>query len=759
MTLRQQKFAEDVNSAIALCEQYGWPFTDFHQTDSSLTFAYTKNNNKQLVSICISDDYPENTLITRHDNEDCSEYSNESIKNIIMGLNREMREGSIDRSDSVDTDNSCYEDCPETLDTDEDEEDDDGADYIEYDQMMEGEEVEINPVLLRDMEKLWGCYGEHVMDYRAFESIEEVDTEIKINLASLLEREIAEAWNLDRLQPLVIRLNLSLSQYLDAPRPPLIQVLHSSRSGIISQLQKVLADFISEQWGRLSNSFIQQLYDEAEQKTQTARCTPQPHCDESSQTAHDRNIARLMEMGFTADQALSALVLNNGDLLLSVNHLMGGGAMPDRQTTAQATDSSQPPKAGCSGYQRQTSHPSGAKRIKKVSRLYSVDPKNIPNDPDIIDLTKDGDDLTQVPTSMWFGKKSKRIPSPNLGFLIQVYQYARQRIPTLNEFCVVCDDAHVFQNGAMLKPSVCSRELCVFAFQTLGVMADAAESVATGAEVVDLLIAMTRSACVSSRRDTIFSPYPTVVDPTKSGELAFNPKSKDYDKVRKILEIIPPVSELVQTEPSKIKRQMEEKNILAYPLLQWIISSNRSHIVKLPKERRLSFMNTSHQFLLLQNPPAKEKVFQDLKKKHGSEFAFHGSGIENWHSIIREGLLVGSGTKLQVNGAAYGNGIYLSPNSSTSFNYSRMYKSGKNKTNVSASRFLDHGVSMTCIALCEVISHPSLKKSGAIWVSPESDHVCTRFFFVYEVGQCGEDVSTQNTTHLKAIQDAVNFRA
>lgn len=47
-------------------------------------------------------------------------------------------------------------------------------------------------------------------------------------------------------------------------------------------------------------------------------------CDESSQTAHDRNIARLMEMGFTADQALSALVLNNGDLLLSVNHLMGG---------------------------------------------------------------------------------------------------------------------------------------------------------------------------------------------------------------------------------------------------------------------------------------------------------------------------------------------------------------------------------------------------------------------------------------------------
>lgn len=29
-------------------------------------------------------------------------------------------------------------------------------------------------------------------------------------------------------------------------------------------------------------------------------------------------------------------------------------------------------------------------------------------------------------------------------------------------------------------------------------------------------------------------------------------------------------------------------------------------------------------------------------------FTSSGSGIENWHSIIREGLLVGSGTKLQV---------------------------------------------------------------------------------------------------------------
>ena len=64
----------------------------------------------------------------------------------------------------------------------------------------------------------------------------------------------------------------------------------------------------------------------------------------------------------------------------------------------------------------------------------------------------------------------------------------------------------------------------MFGFQTLGVMSDAAEDIATGAEVVDLLIAMAVAACRSRRSDVIFDPYPTVVDPTNSTELALNPK-------------------------------------------------------------------------------------------------------------------------------------------------------------------------------------------------------------------------------------------
>ena len=37
-------------------------------------------------------------------------------------------------------------------------------------------------------------------------------------------------------------------------------------------------------------------------------------------------------------------------------------------------------------------------------------------------------------------------------------------------------------------------------------------------------MAMAKAACRSHRRDVIFDPYPTVVDPDNSKELSFNPK-------------------------------------------------------------------------------------------------------------------------------------------------------------------------------------------------------------------------------------------
>ncbi|XP_072272783.1 protein mono-ADP-ribosyltransferase PARP8 [Pyxicephalus adspersus] len=365
---------------------------------------------------------------------------------------------------------------------------------------------------------------------------------------------------------------------------------------------------------------------------------------------------------------------------------------------------------------------------------------------------------------------AKSVPARSHGFLVQTIEFAEQRIPVLNEYCVVCDEPHVFQNGPMLRPTVCERELCVFAFQTLGVMNEAADEIATGAQVVDLLVSMCRSALESPRKVVIFEPYPSVVDPNDSQALAFNPRKKNYDRVQKALDSIASIREMTQAPYLEIKKQMDKQDPLAHPLLQWVISSNRSHIVKLPVTRQLKFMHTPHQFLLLSSPPAKEANFRAAKKLFGSTFAFHGSHIENWHSILRNGLVVASNTKLQLHGAMYGSGIYLSPLASISFGYSGMNKkqqkvsakddppSGSKSSSTTQSQkkgqqsqFLQSR-NLKCIALCEVITSPELHKHGEIWVVPNTDHVCTRFFFVYEDGQVGDtSINTQEPSSCKEI--------
>ena len=36
------------------------------------------------------------------------------------------------------------------------------------------------------------------------------------------------------------------------------------------------------------------------------------------------------------------------------------------------------------------------------------------------------------------------------------------------------------------------------------------------------------------------------------------------------------------------------------------------------------------------------------------------------------------------------------------------------------------------ILFCSVVTSKELKRSGDVWVCPNTDHVCTRFFFVYD---------------------------
>lgn len=71
----------------------------------------------------------------------------------------------------------------------------------------------------------------------------------------------------------------------------------------------------------------------------------------------------------------------------------------------------------------------------------------------------------------------------------------------------------------------------------------------------------------------------------------------------------------------------------------------------------------------IEYPPEIEEKYKILKKNNGSHYKYHGSSLENWHSIIRNGIKIASNTDLMVNGAACGNGIYMASKIDTSFGY------------------------------------------------------------------------------------------
>ncbi|XP_051794576.1 protein mono-ADP-ribosyltransferase PARP6 isoform X3 [Acanthochromis polyacanthus] len=570
-----------------------------------------------------------------------------------------------------------------------------------------------HPQLDADIEAVKDIYTDSAVSVREYGTIDDVDIDLHINIG-FLDEEVATAWKVIRTEPIILRLRFSLSQYLDGPEPSVEVFQPSNKEGFSLglQLKKILSTFTSQQWKHLSNEFLK-----AQQEKR-----------------HSWFKAGGTIKKFRAGLSIFSPIPKSPSFpLIQDTVLKGKLSVPELRVTRLMNRS-----ISCT-----MKNPKG--------ELFSYPPNSqtvaVPAARAPAQITTR--QLIELFFSSQAGGHCKNIPTLEYGFLVQIMKYSEQRIPTLNEYCVVCDEQHVFQNGSMLKPAVCTRELCVFSFYTLGVMSGAAEEVATGAEVVDLLVAMCRAALESPRKSIIFEPYPSVVDPNDPKTLAFNPKKKNYERLQKALDSVMSIREMTQGSYLEIKKQMDKLDPLAHPLLQWIISSNRSHIVKLPLSRQLKFMHTSHQFLLLSSPPAKEARFRTAKKLYGSTFAFHGSHIENWHSVLRNGLVNASYTKLQLHGAAYGKGIYLSPISSISFGYSGMGKGQHrmptkdelvqryNRMNTIPqsrpiqSRFLQSR-NLNCIALCEVITSKDLQKHGNIWVCPVSDHVCTRFFFVYE---------------------------
>ena len=227
-------------------------------------------------------------------------------------------------------------------------------------------------------------------------------------------------------------------------------------------------------------------------------------------------------------------------------------------------------------------------------------------------------------------------------------------------------------------------------------------------------------------------------------------QTEQYRAIMGLLNTLPGVIEMRnylerqgRTQDSALKTWADRISDSALNLLRWIVASNRSCILQVddihsdndfkfpgrPNDR-IGSMDTWTQFRFAQGAPDKEKRFIDCVKqqtqltgtKHPTIFAWHGSRIGNWHSIIRQGLRFDE----IINGRAFGNGIYMASDAATSLGYSAYGHMG-----IGAGWKPSALQIKNVLSLQEVVNNPQkFVCSTPHYVVADNDWVQTRYLLV-----------------------------
>jgi ubiquitin-protein ligase len=150
------------------------------------------------------------------------------------------------------------------------------------------------------------------------------------------------------------------------------------------------------------------------------------------------------------------------------------------------------------------------------------------------------------------------------------------------------------------------------------------------------------------------------------------------------------------------------KFIITKSDLQFRLDSELSKIVNITGVYKLEYSSTDENNI----------KFEEKLSTKNPTYLFHGSKLNNWFSIIYNGLQIYSGTSKQENGAAYGNGIYLSDSIQLSKSYC------KSNTNF-------------VIGVFEVVNAEKYKKLTNIYVVNKIEDI--RLKYIVDVDKISQD--------------------
>ncbi|KAI5891455.1 uncharacterized protein SCHCODRAFT_02629145 [Schizophyllum commune H4-8] len=328
---------------------------------------------------------------------------------------------------------------------------------------------------------------------------------------------------------------------------------------------------------------------------------------------------------------------------------------------------------------------------------------------------------------------------------LTAYSYLIRRLSLCTRYCLVCH-TKVKTEFAALKPYVCDSALCHYQYYMHNRGPSIEYEIIHNPQAVDLLVALAYSAAVEQVLDDplpkhlglrvpvpnngdIRAPPPmrgvvqtqpvalAVVQPDADGLCEFDKLEVPQMRyaIAKLIESLPKISEMrkhlmkrIARGKSKPKLHEVKPEVLpaAWTILRWCVASCRSYLEEITDEEYLikNIDSEWRQFRFTVGAPDAEARFRAsieaaVKKDQNamnfpSIFAFHGSGLRNWHSILRHGLWF----KDIVNGRAYGHGVYFAKDGSISMS---TYAQRGTKTWEGSEV-----IPLQCTALAEIVNLP-----------------------------------------------------
>ncbi|KAF8381932.1 hypothetical protein PRIPAC_71074, partial [Pristionchus pacificus] len=355
-------------------------------------------------------------------------------------------------------------------------------------------------------------------------------------------------------------------------------------------------------------------------------------------------------------------------------------------------------------------------------------------------------------------------PALTYSYFSMLYEQLMERLRTLTDYCMVCG-AELYVRGVL--PSICEGTLCQYQYHELGLL-DGLTTPRVSADVLSLLMMTFNAAANSPRWNDILTPAPSARDrdrlivEAKKLYKRLDGKKFSHNEgldIHHSLAPVMPCAKSIMKSPTTYSEFKKEFPSMA-EFIEWLVISNQSYLEVVPPSYNVHYLQTNNQFLFVADTPAKQAQFDALVQQHGgrTRYLFHGSRMENWHSIIRSGLKNMSGTKYQLVGAAYGNGIYLSNHLATSYQYCTRYDPTSVADHCVYNKCCMPSISeggMTLLAVVEVVDTPTayVYNKDKIVVINEEKWCSIRMLVAYSGRTPEIDLNRMDAAAIKQIRD------